>query len=215
MKRYWTVQEEWKGSTVYIVGGGPSLRGVDLGCLKGRRVIVINSSYLKCPFADLLFFGDARWYWEHHDTPEFRNFRGLKVSCSVSLSGPDLRHLQRVIPSATCGYAEPRDMVASQRTSLQGAMNIAGHLGVKRIVLVGIDMGRAPDGASHHHRTHPWPPRPGNVVWDEQLHSLEWIVEPLKKRGIDVVNTSAVSRIPWWPKMTLAGALDSEVAEKP
>lgn len=208
MRRYWTVQEEWKGETVFMVGGGPSLRGVSLDCLRGRRVVAINSSYLKVPFADLLFFGDARWFLEHREGLDIAAFKGRIASCSSSVSHPRVLNLNRVVPPP--GYAEARDAVASQRTSLQGAMNLVGHLGARKIVLVGIDMGRAPDGVSHHHAPHPWPPRPGNVVWDEQMHMLESIVEPLKRHKIEVVNTSPVSRIPWWPKQSLQDVLAME-----
>jgi hypothetical protein len=205
----WRIPRAWPGETAYVVGGGPSLRNVDLACLKGRRVIVVNSSYQLVPFADYLFFGDQRWWLEHDWRPEMQNFRGQIVTCSTSVSHLRVHKVNRRLPPEI-GLAVENDAVVSQRTSTQGAMNLAFHLGVKRIVLVGIDMGRAPDGASHHHKPHPWPPRPGNVVWDEQLEQLQHIVGPLKRHGVEVINTSPVSRIEWWPKMSLQAALESD-----
>ena len=60
MKPFWSVPREWPGETAFIVGGGPSVLGQDLDALRGRRVIVINSSVYAVPGADFLFFDDHR-----------------------------------------------------------------------------------------------------------------------------------------------------------
>ncbi len=86
------------------------------------------------------------------------------------------------------------------RTSLHAAMNFAVHLGASRLVLLGADM--QPDGErTHHHAPHPWPQKPG--CWDTQMTALRQTVEPLAQMGIEVINTSPVSRIDWWPKASL------------
>jgi len=213
LKGRWRIEPLWCGETVFIVAGGPSLRGVNLDCLKGRKVIAVNSSYEKVPFADLLFFGDARWWTDHAD--KLKKFSGRIVTCSGAVSSDKLLKLRRVVPgNGSPGFAEDRDATASQRTSLQGAMNIASHLGARREVLLGADMGRASDGASHHHSKHRWPVRQGNVTWNEQMSHLKLIVEPLAKRKVEVINTSLVSRIPWWPKMSLTDFLAKEKIEQ-
>jgi hypothetical protein len=95
-------------------------------------------------------------------------------------------------------------------------MNLAAHLNsdekVKgKIVLLGADMARdVKSGVSHGHTPHKWPTRPGNVTWDEQMRHLKWIVPHLRERGIEVVNCSMESRIPWWTKRTLEDFLKSE-----
>lgn len=197
----WSVPKEWQGETAYIVAGGPSVKQQNLELLRGRRVIVVNSSYLAVPFADILFFGDARWYNEHRRQQTINSFKGRVVTCSAAVRGPNILGLTRVNPPP--GFCEEPTKVASQRTNLQGAMNLAAHLGINRIVLLGADMGRAEDGTTHHHDAHPWKNAPGNACWDMQMEHLALIVEPLKARGIEVINTSSVSRIPWWPKKTL------------
>lgn len=208
MRNPYKIGREYPDETIFIIGGGPSLRGVSLDCLRGRRCIVINSSYTIVPWADWLFFGDQRWWLEHDERPAMKAFGGRILTCSSSVSHHRVYKVNRVIPPP--GLAFSNDSVASQRTSTQGAMNLAFHLGASRIVLVGIDMGRAPDGTTHHHIPHPWKPRPGNVVWDEQLEQMEKIVAPLKKRNVEVINTSPVSRIEWWPKATLIEAVAME-----
>ena len=105
------------------------------------------------------------------------------------------------------GLSLDRSCAVSERTSLQGAINFAVHLGVKRIVLLGADMRRADDGRSHHHLPHPRPNKPGNQTWDIQMAQLRLAVEPLRQLGIDVINTSPITRIDWWPRAELAACL--------
>lgn len=204
----WSVPREWEGETAYIVAGGTSVREQNLDLLRGRRVVVLNSSYLACPCADILFFGDARWYIEHRKKPEFNSFAGRIVTCSQAVRGQKLLGLYRTNPPP--GFDKRPTHVASQRTNLQGAMNLVAHLGAKRIVLLGADMGRAADGSSHHHEPHPWPNAPGNACWDLQMEQLKLIIDPLAQRGIEVINTSLASRIDWWEKMPLEQAIKGE-----
>lgn len=200
---YTTIRPEWEGQTAFIIGGGPSVAEQDLSALAGRRVIVVNSSYEAYPGADALFFGDHRW-WQVHAC-RLENFPGRIYSCAAASAGRRLLKLRRVVPPP--GLAEDRDAVASQRTSLHGAMNLAVHLGVRRIVLLGADMGRDASGRSHHHSPHQWANRPGNETWDVQMAQFRFIVAPLAARGVEVINASPVSRIPWWPIRPLGEAL--------
>jgi hypothetical protein len=203
----WIINREWQSQTAFIVGGGPSVKQQNLELLRDKNVIAINSSYLAVPWSQFLFFGDARWYNEERRkrAATIDAYAGRIVTCSAVVRGPRLLGLWRVNPPP--GFAEQPTHVASQRTNLQGAMNMAAHLGCNRLVLLGADMGRAPDGVSHHHDPHPWPNAPGNADWDLQMQQLRLIAEPLQKREIEVINTSAMSRIDWWPKQTLEQAI--------
>lgn len=208
----WSVPKRWVGETAFVIAGGPSVDFEDVTKLRGRRVIVVNSSYEIAPdFAAYCFFGDLRWWELHSERPAFKAFKGRFVSCSRSAHGEGLLKLNRIAPNINekaggigPGLSlDPRSVVC-QRTSLQGAMNLAFHLGAAKIVLVGADMGRAADGRSHHHTPHPWENKPGNRTWDIQMTQLRLIAEPLERFGVKVVNTSPVSRIDWWPKARLA-----------
>lgn len=211
----WTINPYWLGETIFVVASGPSIRTTNFDLIRGRKIICVNSSIEMVPFADMVYFGDGRWWDEHKRM--LINFPGHIVTCSGLIKHPRVLRITRLKPvNAATGFHDGRDGVASQRTSLQGAMNIAAHLGSNekvqgRIVLLGADMGRdAKDGVSHGHPPHKWPSRPGNITWDEQLRHLKWIVSPLKNRKIEVINCSMVSRIPWWPKMPLEEFLAKE-----
>jgi hypothetical protein len=213
----WSIGPHWPGETVFVVASGPSIADTNFELIRGRKIICVNSSYERVPFADLLYFGDGRW-WEEHKK-RLASFPGRIATCSGIVKNKRFLKLNRLKPETgkpETGFSTRRDMVASQRTSLQGAMNIAAHLIYRQdgppgaIVLIGADMGRAADGRSHGHTPHKWVNRPGNVTWDEQMRHLKWIVAPLKKRHIAVVNCSTTSRIPWWPKMALQEFLTME-----
>ena len=55
------------------------------------------------------------------------------------------------------GLATERDSVMVKNTTLTGAINLAVHLGVAKIVLLGIDQ-KTTDGKHWHHASHPWNP---------------------------------------------------------
>jgi hypothetical protein len=194
----WRVEAEWPDKTAYIVAGGPSVAGEDLDSLKGRRVIAINASYSAVPFADFAFFGDARFGRVHQ--AHLQAFAGRVVTCSSSVNWHGLHKLKKV--SAGTGLATDPAYVVMGRTSTHAAMNMAYHLGVSRIVLVGVDMQAGSDGRTHHHDPHIWPQRPG--CWQQQMATLKSIAAPLAGHGVEVVNTSMNSLIDWWPKRSLA-----------
>ena len=54
----WTAPRIWDGGECFILGGGPSLAAVDVGQLRGRRVIAVNQAYKLGDWIDVLFFGD-------------------------------------------------------------------------------------------------------------------------------------------------------------
>lgn len=209
--KYWTVPEIWPGETAWIVGGGPSLRFQDLVPLAGRKVIVLNSSYETVPDANICLFGDARWYQHHKNKPEFQKFNGVVVGATRVVKMLDARpfmRLRKYHPNDTspAGWCPSNDGVVMGRTVLQAALNLSGHLGVARCVLLGIDMGRGANGVSHHHSEHPWKNRSGNKSWDRQMKQLEMIAGQIKKRHIEVVNASHATRLELFPRIELGAA---------
>lgn len=197
----WSVPPEWKGETAYIVAGGPSVAQQNLELLRGRKVVAVNTSWEAVPWAAFLFFADLRW-WQANAV-RVGTFAGRIVTCSKIAVAPGLLHLDKIRPPPVLA-AKPHQ-VAMQRTSLAGGIGLLVHAGVARIVLLGADMKAAPDGRTHHHRTHGWPAKPG--CWDKQLLELKAMAPALAERSIEVINTSLESRIDWWPKRPLADCL--------
>jgi hypothetical protein len=200
MTAYWQIQPEWIGETAFIVGGGPSLIGMDLSVLKGQRVIAINTSYQIVPFADFLLFSDYNW-WDHHQT-KVNGFAGRMVCASRSPIDPRLLMVRRKIPP---GLDQPNDCLPIQYTTVTGAMGLAVKLGARKIVLLGIDGRLGSDGKTHHHKGHPWPLVEG---WEKRHYAdLQKMVWPLKERGIEVGLATPSVYQEFWPFVPFASLL--------
>jgi len=120
---FWSVPREWPGETVFIVGGGPSVLGLELEALRGRRVIAINSSVYKLPWADILYFGDWRWWNEPHNRAAVASFRGRVVTTSRMVSEDKKVLVCRAAKPP--GLAQQHDSLMQKWTSLTAATNLS------------------------------------------------------------------------------------------
>jgi len=183
---FWSVPREWPGETVFIVGGGPSVLGQDLEALRGRRVIAINSSVYALPWADILYFGDFRWWNEPDNRAAIANFAGRVVTTSRLVSDAKVLVCRKTNPP---GLAIEHNSLMQKWTSLTAATNLAAHLigPGGTIVWLGAD-GRIADGRTHHHKPHRWPHRPG--CYDKQKADLVTIIPSLQRLKIAAYNAS-------------------------
>jgi hypothetical protein len=195
-----SISPEWEGETAFLICGGPSVKLANLDLLRGRRVMVINSSCYALPSADILFYGDERW--EIENRAAVKAFQGRVISASYGNVHCDyISFLRRPKPSDTPpGLSSDRSEAWLRHTSVRGAINVLCHLGVAEIVPVGLD-----GGTDHHHEPHPW--GINKDILSLQLAELEGIVSPLSERGVTLLNASPGSKIPFWPIMSLAEVL--------
>lgn len=218
----WSVPKSWLSETAVIVAGGPSLRDMDLtplerACIRAQcRVITINDSWRLCPWADVNYFCDKRWY----DSQERNNPRSLDGRFCFAeqlvrgfwicgdVKGDFVRHpiVHSLRFTGQRGLEADPSGLRHGNNSGYACINLAAHYGCKRIVLLGYDMRVLPN-ATHWHRE----PRPGDfarVVTDCMLPHFGTLVEPLKGLGIEVVNSTPGSALTCWPYQLLATALD-------
>jgi len=209
---WWTAPCEWPGKTAFVVGGGPSVLSQPIELLRGRNVIVINSSYETIPFADYLVTFDPKWWTEHKK--KLLEFKGRIVAPSKVQLFCRLRHfMKRVDPP---GLAAAPDSLAMMKTTFTAGINLAAHLvgSGGRIVLLGADGQKDKDGRSHHHPPHSWWTF-NSRRWGLHHEEMASLVAPLRDRGIDVVNASPGSA--WadlWPVMSLAQAIELTTARR-
>src|SRR5262245_58161205 len=192
MKRYdpapfWTVPHEWPGQTAFIVAGGPSVLNVDLELLRGRNVIVINSSVYAVPWAQYLYFGDFRWWNEMENRAAVDAFAGRVITTTRLVRLPKVLVCRKANPP---GLAIEPDSLMQKYTSLTAATNLAAHLVGRAgtIVWLGADGKYAPNGRTHHHKQHPWPNRLD--AYNQQLLDLVTIPSSLQAWGITGFNAS-------------------------
>jgi hypothetical protein len=184
---YWSVPQEWPGETAFIVAGGPSVLGQDLGSLRGRRVIAINSSVFTVPWADILYFGDWRWWYEPENRAVATSFPGRVVTTLRTV--PDKR-VHVCCKTKPPGLALERNSLMQRWTSLTAATNLAAHLVGPggSIVWLGADGQKAADGRTHHHKPHRWAHVPG--CYDKHHGDLATIVPSLRSLNIAAYNAS-------------------------
>lgn len=208
--KFWTIEPDWLGETAFIIGGGTSVTPDMIASIKGRKVIAINSSYMAAPWADILFFADARWWTREREVNKrlTETFAGVIATTSKNSKTSRLHVLRQVVPPP--GITTKRDSVCLERTSLTAAMNICFHKGAARIVLLGADNRDGDDGRVHHHSEYPWVRH--RLTWDVKQRQLGLTAADLEKAGIEVLNCSPISTLPFWPKPSLADVLSREKA---
>jgi hypothetical protein len=202
------VPREWPGECCFIVAGGPSVIEHDLEQLRGRRVVVINSSVHAAPWADFLYFADWRWWNEPENRAAVANFAGRVVTTSQMVRDAKVLICRKTNPP---GLAQAPDCLTQKWTSLTGATNLASHL-VGRggtIVWLGADGNPAADGRVWHHKPHRWGPKPER--YDRHRGDIATLVEPLRIMGITLFNASPDSAYAdLWPVVSLQDALMRE-----
>ena len=192
--RQWRVPRVWRGETCWILGGGPSLLDLDLNLLRDRRTIAVNNAYKVAMWADAMIFGDCQWYPTHGKG--LSSFAGLKVTtCPTWEREPGIRYLhQELMP-----YGITEDPVSLRWNLSTGAcaMNLAYHLGVSRIVLLGFDMHKGPNGESNFHDDYGHPQR--RDPFRKFLLPFPEIKADLDRLGVEVVNATPGSALTLWP----------------
>lgn len=185
---YSKIAQEWPAETAFIVAGGPSVRDVDLELLRGRNVIVINSSVHAIPWAQFLYFGDYRWYAEPENRAAIAKFSGRVITTSKLVrEDPKVLICHRTDPP---GLAREVDTLVQKWTSLTAATNLAAHLVGPggTIVWLGADGKHAVNGRTHHHDSHPWPHRP--ECFEKHRADLATIIPSLREWQISAFNAS-------------------------
>jgi hypothetical protein len=184
---FWSVPREWPSQTAFIIAGGPSVLNQDLELLRGRNVIVINSSVYAAPWANFLYFGDWRWWNEPENQFAVMNFRGRVVTVSRLVKDSKVLVCRVMSPP---GLELQRDSLMQKHTSLTAATNLAVHLvgSGGTIVWLGADGRHASDGTTHHHKPHRFPQR--SDCFDKQHTELMTIVPNLQALKISLFNAS-------------------------
>ena len=202
----WSVPCLWPGATVACLGGGPSLTVEQLNELRGRaRVIAINDAWRLAPWADALYACDGRW-WRKQDG--VRAYAGLKITLSNSAAQvaawPEIKVLEN---TGTEGLELSPHGLRTGRNGGYQAINLAVHLGARRILLLGYDMRLSADGRSHWFGDHAdWPTRP-NIYRDVFLPHFEGLAHALDAIGVAVVNCTPGSALQVFPTAPLDQAL--------
>ena len=162
--KFSTVPKLFPGETIYIIGGGPSLKNFDFKTLIGKKTIAINKAIVYHPTASILYWTDGRFYtWFKN---EVDSYKGLKFTLKPhSQYTHDINVLRKGKPY---GLEDDPQTLSHGFNSGYAAINLSYHLGAKRIVLLGFDMTN--DGTqTHFHDGYPTRAA-GNKIYTEKFY---------------------------------------------
>ncbi len=231
----WRAPNIWRGSACYIIGGGPSWlqqfkipkQVVDqvrinkkpmsiyspyLKFLHGKHVIGVNGAFQLGSWVPVCAFMDILWY-EEYEKKLLSEFSGLRVTTNISVMEKTYikgkKHIQYFEPERNkiYGISELEGQCAQNGNSGAFAINVAYHLGAKRIYLFGFDMNLT-NGASHFHGEYrdTW----SETIINTHLRCFPEIARDAKQLGIQIFNVNPDSQINSFPKITLDEVIRSE-----
>lgn len=198
------LKPEWAGEAAFVICGGPSVKQQNLDLLRGRRVVVVNRSFVTYPEADILIFADANcWTWYRDG---IANFKGRVVTVyDHKPSGRFPERFEQYRKTRPPILSADPNCITLQRTTTTGAIHVLAHLGVKLIVTLGLDGKFGADGSSHHHGAHP---KPANAKsWAKHAVELHSVKPSLAALGVTVLNASPNSAHDAFPIVSLEDAV--------
>jgi len=219
--RLWTAPPIWKGGTCFIIGGGPSLRGVNLRpFLTGRKVIAVNDAYgdyhgdtpssIICrEWVPVCFFGDIGW-WNMHKG-NLRHYNGILVT-----NAPESECIKHNLPKwvrymkrEPVGFCTEPNGLAWCKNSGATAINLAYHLGASKVVLLGFDMKAGPKGERNYHPNQKNPDPPSKSLLQLHTSGFDALAKAIKDKGVqlEVVNATPNSALPTFPLVSFQETL--------
>lgn len=186
------ITKDWAGATVVILGGGPSLReGLEIP--PQFKTIAVNESGLSWyTEADVLFFGDFRWYdWNRQ---RMKRYMGQEIiTRGYDYMYPD--HIKVAWWDKTQPIHENSNALGGV-CSGGSAIDLAYKRGASRIILLGFDMND--EGRANFHDKHQAPPMAASRR-TEYIPSIEAAAVTLKDAGVTVLNATPVSSLLCFP----------------
>jgi len=196
-----------KGETVFIVGGGPSLKGFDFTKLNGKLTIAINSAmYFLQPTA--VFWCDGRWAAQNDDKLSAMDCYKIGVITTNAPPTDNTRNrytLGRSFPIYRTGIEGYDPNVYRVRGNNSGSMaiNMACNMGAKRIILLGFDVSVV-GNESHFHQN--LQDRIGDQVYtNDFLPNFKSLYREMQQHRVntEVLNASMVSRLDMFTKIKI------------
>jgi hypothetical protein len=179
-----------------------------------KHVIGVNAAFLLGKWVDVIFFGDGKFYFQHQK--ELGMHDRIKVSCNPNLhKRPNVKGVKYVPRDGTHpeGITTRLNAISWNRNSGGSAINLAYHLGARRIVLVGFDMKE--NGNNMHWHTQYVPPgklgapiHKRKLPFGRHIPSFPCIARDAARLKVEIINASPDSALDCFTKMTVKEALN-------
>jgi len=189
----------WKGRRCFIVGGGPSVKDVDVALLRNELTIGINRAF-ELLEPSILFGVDSQlWGWVENNElgveakNKFNAYRGYKVWMALHKMYPPDFYLIDVDEDGGYRIGTTRKL-AFRNNSGYGAINLAAALGANPIYLLGFDMHGDNQGKQKWWHDG-YPVDYGENVYTRYIEELGKFAPVLKQAGVKVVNLNPQSAL--------------------
>jgi hypothetical protein len=201
------VEKIWDNGTAFIIGGGPSLRDFDFTPLHNRNIIGCNCAFMLGEWVDICWFGDSMWFDQNRVL--LAHFPGLKYHCCHRHKDrPDTFRIARGKPE---GIETDPYKVSWNNNTGASAINLAYHLGARKVILLGFDMKFGSDKENNWHnyyerlevskRGDDWYP------YDRFLRSFIQIQKDAQKLDLEILNATPDSALTLFPMISFEEAL--------
>ena len=185
----------WEGKTVALLASGESMNQAVADSVRHLPRIAINSTYKLAKDADIVYSGDAPWWYEQKE--DLSQLPGLKLTIEyhtgVYPNCPDFVQVLRW--GGSHGFDDRPGYIRWGGHSGYQALHLAASLGAKRILLFGYDC-----HGGHWHGKHAQPlGNPTDKTFRKWVQHFGYIAPELALRGIEVINCTAGSRIVCFP----------------
>ena len=183
------------------IASGPSLTAEDIESCRGKvdGAIAVNDSYRLCPWATALYAADECWWGWKKGAPDFH---GLKYSLQKGAAKwPGVQVLRN---TGDRGLETDPTGLRTGRNSGYQALNLAVHMGAKRVLLLGYQLALGPKGESHWHGDHP---RKVHSPYQSFIEKFNELPPLLEKLGVEVVNCTPVTALTCFPRQSIREAL--------
>jgi hypothetical protein len=191
-----------------LIASGPSLTQEQVNQCRGRAtVIAINDNYLMAPWADYLYFCDGKWYQWHKDKPEFKNFKGKIITQDEKAAKEGGFEYMPSRPEE--GLSTEPGFIHQGSNSGYQAINLAYHLGGRRILLIGYDV-QFTGGKAHWFGEHPDKVRSSYKSW---FRHYDKIAKDAEKSDLEIINCTLDTALTCFPRRNLGLALAENKAD--
>jgi len=184
---------------IFMIAGGPSLKGFDWNRLANKDCFAINRSYEVVPNAKFIYFAD--WdFFDRHKAGLLAHTGQICTGYAANLCKRRIEHpdvLEFKLTGAD-GLDKVSPGIRHGRNGGYASINAAYHLGYRRIYLLGYDMGRV-EGQTHWHNGHPRID-PESIYVTMMKHYANF-AQPLKDAGVEVFNLNPDSKLKVFPFM--------------
>jgi hypothetical protein len=172
-------------------------------------VLAVKDAIRLAPWADALYGAgrDAGGWWPRNG-PTLTNYSGWRFTLDPK-AAPWATVLRE---TGFTGLERDPSGLRTGKNSMYQAINLAVHLGARRIVLLGCDLQPGPQGEQHWFGSHPWGTRSWSELGPMVRPLFETLVTPLAELGIDIVNASRQTALTCFRQATLDDALLEQAA---